>query len=235
MSENEIIVFDSVSKKYGKDTWALRDVSFKITQGEFVSIVGHSGAGKTTLLKLLWGEEKATGGAVLFDGYDIGRVGTSRLLDHRRRIGVVFQDYRLLPARTCFENVAFALEVSGYNDQDIEEDAAYALQLVHLYDKKDKFPGELSIGEQQRLAIARALVRQPEVLIADEPTGNLDPTSTHNVMEILKKINDLGTTVILTTHDSIEVDALGKRVIGIDHGTLAYDEQKSGYKIIGEA
>ena len=194
-----MLVFDKVSKQYGGFT-ALNDVSFTVGEQEFVSLVGKSGAGKSTLLKLLLREDRPTQGAVTFTGINIGDFGDSELPLYRRRIASVFQDFKLLLSKTVFENVAFAMEVSGKPQRDIDEDVPQALSIVELTDKSNHFPQELSGGEQQRVAMARALVQRPEVLLADEPTGNLDPGHAWDIYNLLIKINELGTAVLLATH-----------------------------------
>jgi cell division transport system ATP-binding protein len=219
-----MIYFDSVSKHWKGDLEAsIEGVSFGIEPGEFVTIVGHSGAGKTTLLRLLLADVKPTSGTIFFEGTDINKLSSSIIPEYRRRIGTVFQDFRLLPNKTAFENIAFAMEVAGKSDHDIVTDVPYVLDLVGLSSKGRSFPGELSGGEKQRLAIARAIINQPEVLIADEPTGNLDPVATSGIIDLLKKINDLGTTVILTTHNEKVREALGKRILTMEKGKLVDD------------
>ena len=220
-----MIRFENVTKYYSDEDLSVENISFSIHAGEFVSIVGHSGAGKTTLIRLLLGEVKPTSGNIWFDDFDVDRLSPSELPTYRRRIGVVFQDFRLLPNKTAFENVAFAMEAAGKTDDEIIADVPHALELVGLSHKARSFPSEMSGGERQRLAIARAIINQPEVILADEPTGNLDPQSTYEIVEILKKINDLGTTVVLTTHNKGIIDALGKRVITIEKGRLAKDDK----------
>ncbi|MEK7606297.1 MAG: cell division ATP-binding protein FtsE [Patescibacteria group bacterium] len=224
-----MIQFDNVSKTYDDSSVALQDVSFSIEPAEFVSIVGHSGAGKTTLLKLLLAEEYPTEGAVLLGDQNINELARRDISDMRRRIGMIFQDFRLLPNKTAFENIAFAMEAAGKHDDEIESDVPYALELVGLADKAWKFPHQMSGGEKQRLAIARAIVNQPDVLVADEPTGNLDPLNTFEVVQILKKINDLGTTVLLTTHNKGVIDSLGKRVITMEKGRIVRDDAEGRY------
>jgi cell division transport system ATP-binding protein len=225
-----MIYFDKVTKIYFDGAPpALQDVTLSIDPGEFVSIVGHSGAGKTTLLKMLFAEELPTEGSVFFGSREIGKLHHKELLALRRNIGTVFQDFRLLPTKNIYENIAFALEVAGKTDEDIQADVPHVLDLVGLGDKIWNFPNELSGGEQQRVAIARAIVNQPDVLIADEPTGNLDPINAHDIVEILKKINDLGTTVLLTTHNKTVVDAIGRRVVTMDQGRVVRDEKQGTY------
>ncbi len=224
-----MIYFDKVSKRYADDTLALEDVSFSVAPGEFVSVVGHSGAGKTTLLKMLLAEERPTGGTVFFESMNVHTVPRAEVPKLRRRIGTVFQDFRLLPNKTAYENIAFAMEAAGRDDSEIASDVPQVLELVDLAEKIWNFPHQLSGGQKQRIAIARAIVNQPDVLIADEPTGNLDPINTHEIVEILKKINDLGTTVILTTHNKGVIDNLGKRVITMDQGKIIRDDQEGKY------
>jgi cell division transport system ATP-binding protein len=225
-----MIYFDKVTKIYNDGAPpAVQDVTLTIEPGEFVSIVGHSGAGKTTLLKMLFAEVHPTEGSVYFGSRQIRELKSHELLQLRRNIGTVFQDFRLLPTKNVYENIAFALEVAGKSDEDIQADVPHVLDLVGLSDKIWNFPHELSGGEQQRIAIARAIVNQPDVLIADEPTGNLDPINTHDVVEILKKVNDLGTTVLLTTHNKSVVDSTGRRVVTMDQGRIVRDEQQGKY------
>jgi cell division transport system ATP-binding protein len=224
-----MITFDNVSKIYADSSVALEGITFAVEPAEFVSIVGHSGAGKTTLLKLLLAEEYPTDGIVLLGEQNIHELPKSDLSDLRRRIGMIFQDFRLLPNKTAFENIAFAMEAAGRPDEDIQSDVPYALELVGLGQKAWKFPHQMSGGEKQRLAIARAIVNQPDVLVADEPTGNLDPLNTYEVVQILKKINDLGTTVLLTTHNKGVIDSLGKRVITMEKGRIVRDDKEGRY------
>ena len=224
-----MIYYDRVSKIYPDNSVALEDVSFSVEPGEFISIVGHSGAGKTTLVKMLLAEEKPTGGAVFFESVNIHEVPLHRINHLRRKIGTVFQDFRLLPNKTSYENIAFAMEAAGKSEEEIRSDVPHVLELVDLLDKVHNFPGELSGGEQQRVAIARAIVNQPDVIVADEPTGNLDPRNTFDIVQILKKINDLGTTIILTTHNKGVIDSLKKRVITMDRGRVIRDDREGKY------
>lgn len=225
-----MIYFDNVSKLYnGGKSSALHEVTFQVAPNEFVSIVGHSGAGKTTLLKMLIAEDKPTSGKVFFESLDIHRISSSSLPKYRRKIGTVFQDFKLLPNKTAYENIAFAMEANGRSDAEIAENVPQALELVDLGDKVWNFPHELSGGEKQRVAIARAIVNQPDIIIADEPTGNLDPIATYEVVQILKKINDLGTTVIMTTHNKGVIDALKRRVITMDEGRIVRDDVEGKY------
>jgi cell division transport system ATP-binding protein len=225
-----MIYFDKVTKIYvSGGPAAVQDITLGIDPGEFVSLVGHSGAGKTTLLKMLFAEVQPTTGTVYFGSREIPKLSNGDLLKLRRNIGTVFQDFRLLPTKNVYENIAFALEVAGRSDEDIAGDVPHVLDLVGLADKLWSFPHELSGGEQQRVAIARAIVNQPDVLIADEPTGNLDPINAHDVVEILKKINDLGTTVLLTTHNKSVVDSIGRRVVTMDQGRIIRDDKEGKY------
>ncbi|TSC62636.1 MAG: cell-division ABC transporter (ATP-binding protein) [Parcubacteria group bacterium Athens0416_74] len=225
-----MIYFDKVTKVYFDGAPpAVQDITLGIEPGEFVSLVGHSGAGKTTLLKMLFAEVSPTEGSVYFGSRQIGELSSNELLKLRRNIGTVFQDFRLLGTKNVYENIAFALEVAGKSDEDIQADVPHVLDLVGLADKIWSFPHELSGGEQQRIAIARAIVNQPDVLIADEPTGNLDPINAHDVVEILKKINDLGTTVLLTTHNKSVVDSIGRRVVTMDQGRIVRDDKQGKY------
>lgn len=224
-----MIYFDRVSKIYADNSVALQDVSFSVEPGEFISIVGHSGAGKTTLVKMLLAEERPSSGSVFFESMNVHEVHPRRINDLRRKIGTVFQDFRLLPNRTAFENVAFAMEAAGRSEEEILSDVPHVLDLVDLADKMNNFPGELSGGEQQRVAIARAIVNQPDVIVADEPTGNLDPVNTFEVVQILKKINDLGTTIVLTTHNKGVIDSLKKRVVTMDRGKVVRDDREGKY------
>lgn len=224
-----MIYFDNVSKFYNDDSVALEEVTLSVAPGEFVSIVGHSGAGKTTLLKLLLVEESPSQGSVFFHSTDIHQLRRTHLTKYRQKIGTVFQDFRLLPNRTTYENIAFAMEAAGRHDEEIEADVPHVLDLVDLSEKMWNFPHELSGGERQRVGIARAIVNQPDVIIADEPTGNLDPINTYEIVQILKKINDLGTTVVLTTHNKGVIDSLGRRVITMDSGRIVRDDATGRY------
>jgi cell division transport system ATP-binding protein len=223
-----VIYFNNVSKIY-KDATALLDITFTIEAGEFVSIVGHSGAGKTTLTKMILAEENPTNGTVFFESINVHELKSKELTKLRRRIGVVFQDYKLLANKTAYENIAFAMEAVGKNEEEIKSDVPHVLELVDLSHRTNHFPNEMSGGEQQRLAIARAIINQPELIIADEPTGNLDPVNTHEIVQILKKINDLGTTVLLTTHNRGVIESINKRVITMENGKIIRDS-KNGKK-----
>lgn len=224
-----MIYFDKVTKVYDDETVALQDLSIKIKPKEFVSIVGHSGAGKTTLIKMLLAEEKPTKGSVFFESTNIHRLKKSDINKYRRRVGVIFQDFRLLPNKNVFENIAFAMEAAGRTDEEIIEDVPHVLELVDLSHKAANFPHELSGGEKQRVAIARAIVNQPDLVVADEPTGNLDPINTFDIVQIFKKINDLGTTVILTTHNRGIVEEIGGRVITMEEGKIVRDDSSGKY------
>ncbi|MFA6095833.1 MAG: cell division ATP-binding protein FtsE [Candidatus Paceibacterota bacterium] len=224
-----MIHFDKVSKVYSDDSVALDEVTIKIEPKEFVSIVGHSGAGKTTLVKMILAEERPTRGTVMFESVDIHRLRRGQIPAYRRRIGTIFQDFKLIPGKTVFENIAFAMEAAGRTDAEIESDVPHVLELVDLGRKIWNFPHELSGGERQRVAIARAIVNQPDIVIADEPTGNLDPINTRDIIQILKRINDLGTTVILTTHNRSVIDDVGRRVITLENGKVIRDDSKGQY------
>ncbi len=226
-----MIYFNKVSKIYNQDSTALYDVNVTISSGEFVSIVGHSGAGKTTFIKMILADEHPTEGTVFFESLDVHKLKNSDLTKLRRRIGAVFQDFRLLPNKTAYENIAFAMEAAGKTDEEISSDVPHVLELVDLSNKMMNFPHQMSGGEKQRLAIARAIINQPELIIADEPTGNLDPVNAFEVIQILKKINDLGTTVILTTHNRTVVDSIGRRVITIEKGKVVRDDKDGKYII----
>jgi cell division transport system ATP-binding protein len=224
-----MIYFEKVSKIYSDDCVALTNISLMIEPKEFVSIVGHSGAGKTTLIKMILAEEKPTEGKVFYESADVHKLKGKDITSLRRKIGTVFQDFRLLPNKTVYENIAFAMEAAGRTDEEIEADVPHVLELVDIGNKIYSFPNELSGGEKQRVAIARAIVNQPDVIIADEPTGNLDPANTFEIVQILKKINDLGTTVIITTHNRGVVEALGGRVISMQNGKIVRDDKNGGY------
>jgi cell division transport system ATP-binding protein len=226
-----MIRFESVTKVYKGDVVALRDVSLEIAKGEFVFLVGPSGSGKSTFLRLLLRDEVSTGGQILVAGRDIGRLGSWKVPQLRRNIGCVFQDYKLLPNKTVYENVAFALEVIGRPRSIISSQVPQILDLVGLSKKSGNFPGELSGGEQQRVSIARAFVNRPLILLADEPTGNLDPATTVGIMRLLDRINRTGTTVVMATHDQRIVDAMRRRVLELDHGSLVRDQARGVYGV----
>lgn len=225
-----MIKFENVVKKYSKDK-ALDGINLQVHHGEFISLVGLSGAGKTTLLKLIIGEERIDGGRILIDDIDISSVRKSDLPYLRRKIGMVFQDIKLLPRRTAFENIAFAMEVCGHRMDKIAKEVPKILELVGLEHKKDSFPHEMSGGEKQRIAIARALSHRPVLLLADEPTGNLDEVNAAEVLDLLLKINQLGTTVILATHASDLVNKIKKRVITIEDGKITIEQEQGKYKL----
>jgi len=220
-----MIKFKNVSKSYSPTATVLNDVSFEIKAGEFVSIVGKSGAGKTTLIRLLLGLEEPTSGEITFNETNIFHTKRSQLQKLRQKIGVVYQDYKLLENKTVFENVAYVMAVTGEEDEKIEKEVSKILEITGLSEKRNNFPSELSGGEQQRVAVARAAVNQPDVVIADEPTGNLDPYNTYEVVDLLKKINALGKTVILASHDKEVINKLGKRVITLEDGKIMRDEE----------
>lgn len=227
-----MIAFQGVSKIYNSHSIALEEVNFQTNPGEFVSLVGRSGAGKSTVIRLLIGEEKPTKGRVFFGQYEVNKLMDKELPAFRRHIGVVFQDFRLLPTKSAYENVAFALEVAGRSQREIDELVPQVLDMVGLGDKGRNFPHELSGGEKQRVAIARAMVHRPEVIIADEPTGNLDPLHTTEIINLLVKINELGTTLLLATHNKDIVNGLGKRVVTLDHGRVIRDEERGKYILV---
>ncbi len=224
-----MIYFDKVTKIHRDGTPSLEDVTISIAPKEFVSIVGHSGAGKTTLLKMLLAEDRPTEGTVFFESVDVHTLPKSSLHHYRRKIGMVFQDFRLIPNKTAYENIAFAMEAAGRAQDEIELDVPHILDLVGLGGKGHHFPNQLSGGEQQRIAIGRAIINQPDVIVADEPTGNLDPVNTYEIMDILKKINELGTTVLITTHNKGVVDSMGRRVVTMDRGRVIRDDQQGQY------
>lgn len=227
-----MIIFDNVSKQYNDTGVALRDVNFHIKEGEFVSIVGQSGAGKSTLLKLIFAEERPTEGQIFIKGRDIADIGSGKLPILRRHIGVVFQDFKLLDKKTVFENVAFAMEVAGKSDAEIESDVPQVIDIVGLSQKTDCYPTELSGGERQRVSIARALVHRPDIIVADEPTGNLDLVNTWDIVQLLMKINQYGTTVILATHNREIVNLVNKRVITVENGRIVKDQLDKGKYVL---
>lgn len=227
-----MILLDRVTKVYGRTaTPALDRISLHVEPKEFVIVVGQSGAGKSTLLKLLTREERPTSGKIIVGGIDYDKLKDRDIPLLRRKIGVVFQDFKLLPNRTVFENVAFALEIVGMGNREIRHTVPKVLDIVNLKGKEKRMPMELSGGERQRVAIARAIVRQPKILIADEPTGNLDPKHAWDVIAVLEKINRYGTTVLLTTHNQEIVNKLKRRVVTIQHGQIADDRARADYKI----
>ncbi len=227
-----MIEFKNVTKAYNGNYFALEDVSFNIKEGEFVSIVGKSGAGKTTLLRLLTHEETPTQGEVIINGVNVVEIKEKDIPLLRRMVGTIFQDFKLLSNKTVYENVAFALEVSGAPDEKIAEDVPQVLSVVGLEDKINNFPHELAGGEKQRVSIARALIHRPKILLADEPTGNLDLTNKFDVVELLKKVNGFGTTVVLATHDDKSVNLIGRRVVALDRGKIVSDQENAKYPIL---
>ncbi len=226
-----MILLEHVSKVYPSGDPALQDVSLHIEAGEFVSIVGQSGAGKTTLAKLLIAEERPSSGRIVIGGWDITRIKPRDVPYLRRQLGVVFQDYKLLRQKTVYENVAFALEVAGASAKRIREVVPQVLSIVGLTDKADRFPTQISGGEQQRVVIARSLVHRPKVLLADEPTGNLDTVNTQEIMNLLMKINAFGTTIVLVTHNREIVNSIRRRVITLKDGRVATDQEKGKYHL----
>lgn len=219
----------NLSKTYKKNIQALKDLSLKVLPGEFISVVGQSGSGKSTLIKIIIAEEKPSSGKVVIGGWDITKIKDYEVPTLRRQLGIIFQDYKLLPKKTAYENVAFALEVCGYKPKDINKTVQQMLSLVGLKDKGDRYPRQLSGGEQQRVAIARSLVHKPKLLVADEPTGNLDSINTRDIVDLLKKINSMGTTVLLVTHNRDVVNNLKSRVITLDRGYIISDQQHGRY------
>ncbi len=230
-----MIKFQNITKIYpfnlpqSEPTVALENISFEIKPKEFVSIVGKSGAGKTTLLKLLLVEEKPTSGKVFFEGQNVHKINSEELPELRKKIGAIFQDYKLLPSKTAYENVAYAMEVIGASDKEIARDVPKVLEIVGLSERKNNFPAELSQGERQRVAVARALIHRPDVILADEPTGNLDPYHSLEIIQLLLKIHEIGTTVILATHNKEIINKLGKRVITLKRGKLIRDREKGRF------
>lgn len=224
-----IIEMKDVSKKYGNGTTALREVSVSIETGEFTYIVGPSGAGKSTFIKLLYREEKIDKGSLTVGNFNLAKIKRKDVPLLRRSVGVVFQDYKLLPRKTVFENIAYAMEVIGEKPRNIKKRVMEVLDLVGLKHKIRSFPNELSGGEQQRIAIARAIVNNPKVLIADEPTGNLDPENSWEIMNLLERINLQGTTILMATHNSQIVNTLRHRVIAIENGRVVRDEREGEY------
>src|SRR3989344_1973274 len=226
-----MIHFDHVTKTYPNNTIAIDDLDFEIIQGDFISIVGKSGAGKSTLLKLIIREDIPSGGTIFIEGIDISKIASKDIPYLRRKIGVVFQDIKLLTTRTAFENVAYAMEVDGMPRAQIDVEVPQFLGLVGLESKAVSFPDQLSGGEKQRIAIARALAHRPLLLLADEPTGNLDNVNAMEILDLLKKINEMGTTIVLATHAKELVDKIKKRVIVLEHGKIVSDVQQGKYKL----
>lgn len=226
-----VIVFDKVTKKYGS-TPVLDKVQLEVEHGEFVFVVGESGAGKSTLIHLLIGAERISGGNITVDGFRVNEMKDKAMQYYRRRIGVVFQDYKLLRQKRVIENVAFALEVCGFERDEIEKRSREVLEVVGLSHRLRHFPHQLSGGERQRVAIARAMVHNPRLIIADEPTGNLDPKTAREILELLLKINEAGTTVLLTTHNKELVDVAQRRVVTLKDGKVSSDRKKGGYHAV---
>jgi len=226
-----MIKFDNVTKIYQPGTIVLQNLSFEIKEGEFVSIVGKSGAGKTTLVHLILGLETPTYGEIYFDGVNLSDTNLSKVQKIRRRIGGIYQDYKLLPKKTVYENVAYIMQVEGKENAEIEREVPRVLEIIGLKEKINNFPNELSGGEQQRLAVARALVNHPEIIIADEPTGNLDPYNSYEVISLLQKLNQAGKTIILSTHNREVINKLGKRVITLENGKIIRDEAEGRFII----
>ena len=229
-----IIAMDHISKQYSTGVEALSDVSIRIHKGEFVFVVGKSGSGKSTFIKLLLKELNPTEGRIFVGGRQVTNLKRKQVSLYRRKIGVVFQDFRLLKNKTVFENVAFAQEIIGMTKRDIARNVPIMLEMVGLKGKEKMYPHELSGGEQQRVAIARALINRPEVLLADEPTGNLDPKTAWDIMMLLEEVNKMGTTVVVVTHNNDVVDVMQKRVINLEDGVLVRDEKKGGYQVEGD-
>lgn len=224
-----VIELKGVSKKYPNGTVALQNINLKIEKGEFAFVVGSSGSGKSTLIKMLLKEEDPSEGEVFVNGYEVSSMNRNQVPYLRRSLGIVFQDFRLLPNKTVYENVAFAMQITEALPKEIRRQVPMALALVGLSRKANVYPSQLSGGEQQRVAVARALVNNPSLLIADEPTGNLDPETSWEIMKLLSEVNHRGTTVIIATHEKNIVDAMKKRVIAIDKGTIVRDQQKGQY------
>jgi len=225
-----MIVLHNVCKTYPNGVCALDNVDLQIPERDFVFLVGPSGAGKSTFIRLLIREELPTSGRVFIDGQDLARLRRSQIPHLRRKVSVIFQDFKLLPHKTVFENVAFALEVSGYSRPDVQQMVPETLDLVGLAGKGDRYPGLLSGGEQQRVAIARALVRRPSILVADEPTGNLDPDTAAQTVQLLVRVNALGTTIVFATHNSELVNTMRRRVVALEGGRIVRDQPNAGYE-----
>lgn len=226
-----MILFQNVRKNYLKGIPALDDISLEIQTGEFVSIVGQSGAGKSTLLRLLFAEEFPTSGSVIIDGWDVTTIKPWQIPHLRRQIGVVFQDFKLIGDKTAFENVAFAMEVTGEDSKEINKTVPQLLRLVNMSEKTDHYPRQMSGGEQQRIALARALAFKPQIILADEPTGNLDALHAWDIIQLLLKINKLGTTILLASHDEAIVNAVKKRVVTLDKGKIVRDQKTGKYAL----
>ncbi len=231
-----MISFNQVTKIYPpyksrKETLVLDEVSFQVEKGEFVVLVGKSGAGKTTIIKLLTREEELTKGKILFDGVDISKISRRRLYKLRKRMGIIFQDYKLLSSKTVYENISYGLEVTGASEEEIERDVPEILEIVGLTEQAQQFPEQLSGGEKQRVAIARALIHDPDLILADEPTGDLDPYHSKKIISLLKKINKSGTTILLATHDKEIVNYLDERVITLRKKEIISDEENGRFRL----
>ena len=230
-----MINFDSVSKQYkNSNTPALDDINLKIEQGDFVFLVGQSGSGKSSLLRLLLKEEKPTSGTVTVDGINVAKLPNRKVPAFRRTMGIVFQDFRLLPGKTVFDNVAFGMEVIGKSKKEIQQRIPALLDLVGLEEKAHRLPSELSGGEQQRVALARAFVNKPKLLLADEPTGNLDPSTSVGIMKLRDRINRTGTTIVMATHDVAIVDQMRKRIVQMENGKIIRDQERGMYGHTGQ-
>ena len=226
----DLIRLEKVKKQYKNGTTAIYDMNLSIEKGDFVFIIGATGCGKSTLIKMLYREEKPTSGKILVGGVDVGKLRNSKVYKVRRKIGVVFQDYKLLPKSNVYENVAFALEIFGIPKEEIHPKVLKCLELVGLKNKAKSYPNQLSGGEQQRVAIARAIINEPKLLICDEPTGNLDEKMSMEIMEVLQEVNKLGTTIIMVTHDTTIVNKYKKRTILLDSGRIVKDYEKGKYE-----
>jgi cell division transport system ATP-binding protein len=224
-----MIKVNNLSKIYTPHVHALQDLDFHIKPGEFVSVVGQSGSGKSTLIKMIIAEEKATKGEVIVGGWNITNIKNKEIPTLRRQLGVIFQDFKLLAKKTVFENIAFAMEACGFANDEIDKTVKQMIALVGLKGKEHRYPHQLSGGEQQRVAIARSLVHKPKLLVADEPTGNLDSINTREIIDLLKKINDLGTTIVLVTHNRDVVNSLKSRVLTLENGALISDQAQGRY------
>ena len=230
-----MINFDNVSKQYKNSTTpALDGINLNIEQGDFVFLVGQSGSGKSSLLRLLLKEEKPTSGTVTVDGINVAKLPNRKVPAFRRTMGIVFQDFRLLPGKTVFDNVAFGMEVIGKSKKEIEQRIPALLELVGLEEKAHRLPSELSGGEQQRVALARAFVNKPKLLLADEPTGNLDPSTSVGIMKLLDRINRTGTTIVMATHDVAIVDQMRKRIVQMENGKIIRDQERGMYGHTGQ-
>lgn len=225
----ELIVIKNLEKKYKTGVTAIYDLDLKVKKGDFIFVIGASGSGKSTLIKMLYREERPTKGSIVIGGIDVAKLRNRKVYKLRRKLGIVFQDFKLLPKLTVYENVAFALEILGLPTDEIRKKVLKALNQVGLKNKAKNYPNELSGGEQQRVAIARAIVNEPKLLLCDEPTGNLDPDTSWEIMKVLEEINNMGTTIIMATHDKEMVNRMKKRVILIDSGKIKRDYEKGTY------